>query len=136
MRLSVPPPSVAAAVHRLGLKSAGSLDVLNGVDLLTPDGRMTALRLLESKKPLFLMSSPPCTMYSELTRLWNAKKMDKKVRKLRQKEADLMLKFGVEMCAIQHKAGRLYCHEHPHKASSWKSSLVPLLHLVSSDPVQ
>ena len=45
------------------------------------------------------------------------------VRALRQRDADHMLKFALEMCRIQGKAGRLWCHEHPHRASSWKMDI-------------
>ena len=117
------PFRVAASIHKMGMASAASLDVINGCDLLTTDGRMIALALLAERRPMFLMTSPPCTMYSELTRLWNAAKMSWEVRALRQRDADHMLKFGLEMCRIQGKAGRLWCHEHPHRASSWKMDI-------------
>lgn len=130
------PFRVAASIHRLGMRSAASLDVLTGCDLLSAEGRMEALALLTQKRPLFLMCSPPCTMYSELTRMWNAKKMTYEQRALRQREADSMLKFAMEMCRLQGQAGRFWCHEHPHKASSWKHDIAALFcnsaHFLSS----
>ena len=122
------PFRVAAAIHKMGMNSAGSLDLLSGCDLLTTDGRLTALALLDHRRPMFLMASPPCTMYSELTRLWNAKKMQWEDREIRQRDADLMLKFAMELCRLQGQAGRLWCHEHPHRASSWKLDVATLFH--------
>ena len=121
------PLRVAAAVHKMGMHSAGSLDILTGCDLLTADGRRTALALLTFRCPFFLMVSPPCTMYSELTRLWNAHKMKWEDRVVRQGEADMMLKFAMELCRLQGQSGRFWCHEHPHKASSWKMDIASWL---------
>ena len=118
------PFRVAASVHKMGMASAASMDVLNGHDLLTTDGRRLALAIWQAREPMFLMTSPPCTMYSELTRLWNAAKMSWDTRVIRQRDADNMLKFGLEMCRLQGQAGRLWCHEHPHRASSWKMDIV------------
>lgn len=122
------PFRVAAAIHKMGMTSAGSLDLLGGCDLLTTDGRLTALSILTYRRPLFLMVSPPCTMYSELTRLWNAKKMRWEDRVIRQRDADLMLKFAMELCRLQGQAGRFWCHEHPHRASSWKMDVASSFH--------
>ena len=44
------PFRVAAAIHRLGMRSAGSLDILTGCDLLTVDGRYMALSIMAQKK--------------------------------------------------------------------------------------
>ena len=71
------------------------------------------------EKPLFLMSSPPCTMFSELTRLWNLKKMEAAVREQRMAEAEQLLSFGISRCMVQYIQGHWFGHEHPWRASSW-----------------
>ena len=71
------------------------------------------------EKPLFLMSSPPCTMFSELTRLWNLKKMEAAVREQRMAEAEQLLSFGISRCMVQYIRGHWFGHEHPWRASSW-----------------
>ena len=35
-----------------------------------------------------------------------------------------MLRFGIELCRIQHEAGRVFVFEHPSTAASWESSSV------------
>ena len=121
------PPRVARHVESRGFSSAGSFDIITGCDLLAWTGRSKVMRTLASRRPLFLVSSPPCTMYSELMRLWNKKKMKRAVRIHRQREADLMPDFGMGACEIQHNAGRFWVHEHPWRASSWKRGSVPRL---------
>ena len=121
------PLRVAVAIMRLGMSSGGSFDLLNGCDLLSTQGRAMVLRALEHQKPLMVMVSPPCTMYSELMRLWNLKKMAYEVRKLREQEAYLMVRFAFQLCRIQDDAGRFFCFEHPHRASSWKLDIATWL---------
>ena len=35
-----------------------------------------------------------------------------------------MLRFGIELCRIQHEAGRVFVFEHPATATSWENSSV------------
>ena len=119
------PPRVAPHAEARGLTSVGSFDIVTGCDLLTWSGRAQVLNVLNDKSPLFMVSSPPCTMYSELMRLWNLKKMEYETRKLRQHEADILLTFGMESCRLQHERRRFWVHEHPHRASSWKTQVAP-----------
>ena len=43
-------------------------------------------------------------------------------------DALTMLRFGVELCRLQHAAGRAFVFEHPSTASSWQDeSLISLL---------
>ena len=116
------PARVSRHVERRGLVSAGSYDLLTECDMLTWQGRAKVLRNVLQLRPLMLVSSPPCTMFSELMRLWNLKKMKYEVRKLRQREAMTLLDFGMEVCEIQDSAGRFWVHEHPHRASSWRTA--------------
>ena len=106
------PARVSRHVERRGLVSAGSYDLLTECDMLTWHGRAKVLRNVLQLRPLMLVSSPPCTMFSELMRLWN----------LRQREAMTLLDFGMEVCEIQDSAGRFWVHEHPHRASSWRTA--------------
>ena len=119
------PLRVAVAIMRLGMSSGGSFDLLNGCDLLSTQGRAMVLRALEHQKPLMLMVSPPCTMYSELMRLWNLKKMAYEVRKLREQEAYLMVRFAFQLCRMQDDAGRFFASSIPivQAAGSWTLQL-------------
>ena len=121
------PPRVALHVVPRGMTSGGSFDIITGCDILTWYGREQVLRALTASKPLFLVSSPPCTMYSELMRVWNLKKMKASTRRQRQKDAQIMLDFSMNVCELQGRAGRFWVHEHPVRASSWKQKTVPEL---------
>ncbi|CAK8989344.1 Reverse transcriptase Ty1/copia-type domain-containing protein [Durusdinium trenchii] len=114
------------------MTTAGSFDLLSDCDLLSTAGRQEVLKTLMSKRPLMLMCSPPCTMYSELMRLWNAKKMNPQVKALREKDAYLMVRFSMELCRLQDDAGRFYCYEHPYKAASWKLDIAQQMAMRSS----
>ncbi|CAE7353637.1 unnamed protein product [Symbiodinium sp. CCMP2592] len=117
------PPRVALRLPA-GLTSAGSFDIITGSDLLTWQGQHTVLEALRTFRPRMLVSSPPCTMYSDLQRLWNFKKMKAKLRRARMKKANTLLDFGMTVCTVQGNAGRFWVHEHPNRASSWKRRTV------------
>ena len=119
------PVRVARHIWRMNLDSCGSFDLIDGFDFRFWSDRARCRSTQDKHRPLFLMSSPPCTMYSELMRLWNLHKMQPEVRQLRQDEADLLLSFGMSMCWRQHIAKRFWAHEHPWKASSWAQPCAP-----------
>ena len=68
----------------LNLKASLRIDVLTGTDLLTMAGRAYLALALLRARPLLLILSPPCTMYSMLTwslnhmtaATWSAKTRD------------------------------------------------------------
>lgn len=113
------PPRVAVALQRAGLRAQHSFDILTGYDLLTFEGRARALRLYETHVPFFTMLSPPCTMYSKMQNL-NFGKMPPCLLKKRWADAHCMLDFAMYIAKRQLAAGRLFAHEHPVGASSWK----------------
>ena len=115
------PPRVCFAVRRFGLTATPlfSLDLTTGSDFMTMEDRAHCLRMIELQKPAFLMISPPCTMYSPLQQLFNLRKMSEQQKARRFLEADALLDFGMVLCKKQHQGHRLYCFEHPQKASSW-----------------
>lgn len=119
------PVRVARHIWGMNLSSCGSFDIIDGVDFRSWSDRAQIRAIQAKHRPLFLMSSPPCAMFSELMRLWNWKKMVAEVRQLRQDEAELLLKFGMAMCWRQHVSQRFWAHEHPWKASSWVRPFAP-----------
>lgn len=120
------PPRVFFAMKRLGLEAdvECSMDLTKGHDFLTVDARASCLRAVLERKPKFLMVSPPCTMYSQLQRLFNLHKMSEEQRAARFLEADNLLDFAMHLCKVQSDSGRYYCFEHPHRASSWDRASV------------
>ena len=117
------PRRVAPYAERLGLLSAGSFDITNGCDLLTFAGRHQVLSALKTQEPGFLMTSPPCTMFSDLMRLWNQKKMKRAVYRQRMRQALALLEFNMMTCHLQMNEGRFFAFERPHRALSWKHAL-------------
>ena len=113
------PPRVGVALRRAGLRAQHSFDVMTGYDFLTFEGRARALHLYETHAPFFCMLSPPCTMYSKMQNL-NFGKMPPHVLKKRWADAHCMLDFAMHIAKRQLQAGRLFAHEHPVGASSWK----------------
>ena len=68
--------------------------------------------------------SPPCTIFSELQRLWNFKRMLKETFDAKWAEGMLFLEHAMLCCTCQHNAGRAFVFEHPARASSWKTAVV------------
>ena len=111
-------PRITTTASQRGLNAGWSMDVRNGWDFNDPKQRARAIDTLETTKPLLLVGSPPCTMFSTIMRLWNIKKMAPEVLKARMKEAILHVTFAVKLYRIQMASGRLFIHEDLDQASS------------------
>ena len=118
------PHRVSIAVRKKGMTANVALDLLTGCDLATFHGRRECIDKVLKHRPLVLMVSPPCTMFSEMQRLFNLKKMDPQTLAEGWAEAFLHLDFSMWLCMWQRSHGRYYIHEHPYKASSWKRQSV------------
>ena len=64
--------TVSATASRRGLRSC-PFDLKVGKDLSQLEMRIEVFRMIEQRRPKLLVTSPPCTMYSRLQRLWNIK---------------------------------------------------------------
>ena len=111
--------TVSAIASRRGLFSC-PFDLKVGKDLSQLETRSEVFRAIEHRRPKLLVTSPPCTMYSEMMRLWNIKKMPPEEYNRRKAIADEYLQFSHTCSKVQHNAGRSFAHEHPAGASSWK----------------
>ena len=111
--------TVSAIASRRGLSSC-PFDLKVGKDLSQLEMRSEVFRTIEQRRPKLLVTSPPCTMYSKLQRLWNVKKMSPEEYNRRKAIADEYLQFAHTCNKVQHTAGRSFAHEHPAGASSWK----------------
>ena len=111
--------TVSAIASRRGLSSC-PFDLKVGKDLSQLETRSEVFRTIEQRRPKLLVTSPPCTMYSKLQRLWNVKKMSPEEYNRRKAIADEYLQFSHTCNKVQHNAGRSFAHEHPVGASSWK----------------
>ena len=118
------PPRVVPFAKMMQLNASVSVDLLTGTDLRTLAGRVALERALAARRPLVVVLSPPCTMFSRLTWTLNhgrtePDKWDKKMR-----EAEGLLATAMTVAARQVMHGRYFVFEHPATAKSWSTDVV------------
>lgn len=72
-----------------------SFDIVNGWDLEKHVLQDLTFRLLDSGMISMLYLSPPCTVFSELQRLWNRKKMEESVWEARWAQGNAFLEHSM-----------------------------------------
>ena len=92
-------------------------------DLSVEDDRKECKAILEARRPLLLIGSPMCTMFSRLMQL-NKKHFTEEQWRKKMQEAESHLRFAFELYQWQQDEGRLWLHEHPLGASSWNLDFV------------
>lgn len=97
-----------------------SFDIVNGWDFRVTSLKALSIRILETWAIARLFLSPPCTMFSELQRLFNYKRMKQEVFNARMQEARSYLQHSMRAAKTQHGKRKMWMYEHPWKASSWK----------------
>ena len=123
------PPRVTELAGKVGLQSGCALDLTttdeegNPWDFNLASQRAKAVKLLEAERPLMLIACPMCGPFSSLN-YWNYQKSDEQTVKQKLESALMHLKFSLELCIRQYKAGRCFVFEHPAAASSWTTQLV------------
>ena len=80
---------------------------------------MEVERIISTVKPKLVIGSPPCSWWSRIMQL-NWPKISRSRRKAMMDEARSHLKFACRIYAMQHRENRLFIHEHPDTAQSWK----------------
>lgn len=118
------PPRVLPVARQRGLCGCLSLDLLSGWDFRQECQRKLSIELLRKLDVQFLVLSPPCTIFSELQRLWNIKKMTAEQYQSRWDEGMRYLGHAMDCAQEQHRRGRHFAFEHPARASSWKTVVV------------
>ena len=92
--------------------------------------REEARKQLDKEDPLFVIGSPPCTMFSVLQELFGgARRADpKKQDKFDEKLAAAVkhMEFCCEVYRQHTKKGGYVVHEHPWGARSWKLDCIDL----------
>ena len=118
------PPRTTTRANATGFRGGWACDYryedpLTGrkYDLLTARDQKEVRRLLRRDCPELLTCSPPCTVFSQAntTGKQTAREMA---------EAVEMIRFSLELCRIQHVAGRAFIFEHPLGARTWKLPVV------------
>ena len=69
-------------------------------------------RLVKRDCPLVIVVSPPCTAFS----IANQSDVDPKALA----GAIEMIRFAMELCEVQRRAGRLFVFEHPQSSRAWQ----------------
>ena len=117
------PPRVVPFANLYNLNGF-SMDLLTGTDLQTLAGRMELDRALTRKRPLMVILSPPCTMYSSLNWSLNHSRLPSHTWNERLRKADALLRTAMRVAAQQVSQGRYFVFEHPACAKSWSTDMV------------
>ena len=84
------------------------------------------MKLMRKEEPLFLIGSPPCTVFSIIQSL-NIHKNGQELRdqfEVRKVAAVKHIKCCAQLYRMQMAAGRYFLHEHPHGATSWDLDVI------------
>jgi len=121
-------PRITEMAKSLNIPAGFALDITvnqeDGTpwDLSVSENQAKAKRL-EEEKPELLVASPMCAAFSSWMSV-NYSKMDDEAVREHLAKALAHLKFRLELCLIQHQAGRLFLLEHPVAATSWGSRMM------------
>ena len=119
------PPRVAQVAREMGFRGGWSLDLTTSEsggrqwDFNQLEMRNRAARLILKDRPLLLIGSPMCTVYSCMNRINHARMSPEEVKES-FKYARKHLEFVAKLYQMQIDAGRYFLHGHPHTASSWE----------------
>ena len=119
LRKCFPCPGVLPLPEKRGLKGLRSYDVAQGWNFLDAKHRKKCLDEIEHYKPECVVVSPPCGPFSTL-QACSLDKQDPEQRNRKMIEARVLLGFAMQVCEMQHKAGRIFVFEQPVGATSWK----------------
>ena len=117
-------PRLVPECVKRGLRATLSVDLATGYDLSKQSTRMLVKHEIRARRPRALGLSSPCTMFSELNRMWNKKKYSNEEWDARMNAAVIHLEFSMELAQEQVDGGRIFFHEHPRTASSWQQECV------------
>lgn len=123
------PPRVTELARRMGLKAGWSVDLTTtdsdgrAWDFNEVEMRNRAVREVLVDKPLLLIGSPMCTVYSAMNRI-NHSRMTKEEVNARFRYAKKHLEFSAKLYQMQIDAGRYFLHEHPQTASSCQEACI------------
>ena len=117
-------PRLLPVAHRLGLRGTLSLDIVCGWDFCRKDLRCLSIELLTTLCICFCMLSPPCTVFSDLQRLYNIKRIRADVWKRRWETGMLHLRHSMECARVQVHRKAFFAFEHPGRATSWREAIV------------
>jgi len=123
------PPRVTAEAPRHKLNPGLAMDLTTGWDFTSERHRAAAVKYVETYKPLMLIGSPECRMFSSLQNLSQRKWDDGRKEEL--EEAKMHIRFVMSLYEMQTAAGRFFLHEHPIGASSWNMQEVQTVKMMN-----
>ena len=86
--------------------------------------RTLSVALLMQIMVVLLGLSPPCTIFSDLQRLFNSHKVAKSVFDKRFAQGVVFVDHAMACCEAQINNGRFFFFEHPGRATSWQLASV------------
>ena len=113
------PPRICAAAREQGLKGGWSVDLTirdpgtgRSFDLRNPKDQKEVKRMIRRDRPTVLIVSPPCTAFS----IANQGEVDPATLA----GAVEMIRFPMDICDLQRKAGRHFVFEQPQSSRAWQ----------------
>ena len=102
------PPRVTEEARKFGLQPGEAMDLTTGWDFRQREDRKRAKMYQETQRPMLLIGSPMCTMFSTLQRftLWTQRKTERWIEDRKH------LQFVTELYQKQIDEGRYFLHEH------------------------
>ena len=116
-------PRVVKEAAARGLKASLSVDLKTGYDLLSKETKNNVRAELRRRRPRLLVTSPPCTKFSQLQ---NLRPYPERLQEELPEAIDRMT-FSMEMQEEQLARGDHGLHEHPDTATSWMLPVVKKL---------
>ena len=126
-------PRLLLETRRRGLLGVLSLDLVCGWNFCQQGHRIISMDLLEQLCVVFLMLSPPCTVFSDLQRLFNIKRIRADIWSERWEQGMIHLSHSMDCARTQLRRRAFFAFEHPARASSWEQPVVK--HVESMDGV-
>ena len=125
-------PRVTEEAQTFGLVPGLAMDLKTGWNFNKSEDREAARKYQKEVKPLVIIGSPMCRMFSQLQNMtpWTTER-------IRMYEEDVEhVKFMIELYTVQVREGRYFIHEHPVGASSWRlEEMVRLLEMEGVETV-
>ena len=110
------PERIITEARKFGLRTGLAMDLLTGWDFDQKEDRARAEEHQVREKPLLIVGSPMCTMFSALQALsrWTEEKEAKYDKSVKH------MQWACKLYERQMEEGRIFLHEHPDAATSWR----------------
>ena len=97
-----------------GMKVGQPIDLRTGFDILTSDGRMRTMKIIEEQKPTWIHMAPLCGPWSQMQNINDQSTVEAKRRKYMP-----MVEFCVKVAIHQLENGRYFTIENPATSKMW-----------------